>query len=602
MARAARSDRLGAPRWNLSPLCGGADLEHAEKLLTRAKRAAKRFRTRYEGRVSALSAPKLARAIASYEKIEETVAEVEALLDLLHTAGQANDASTRLLGIADGAGGKIASDLAFFVHELLAMEDDRFAARLRRRALARRRTWLERARAKRQHRLALDTERVLSELDSSWARLYNETIDQLRYTVRGRHLTLEEASKLLDDPDPRRRRAAAQAMVKVQSKNSALFALAFNAIARDEEVRRRWRGFTRPVSVSTLEADVPDAELDALLAAVAATEAQIPHRWYALKARILNGHARSRRAARRRAPRIDWRDRFAPLPGTPRRRIPWTEASDIVLSGWRSVSPELAAVAKRIFAERRIDAAPRAGKAPGAFSRSTVPAAGPFVMMTYRGTPEDVIVLAHEIGHAIHQTVATANGFFGQDANVPLSETASIFSERLAFREMLRRERTARGRRALLAERIEVQLNNSYRQASLHRFEDRVHFERADGEVSVERLSEIWLEEAKRFFGPAVLVDDDYGVYWSQIPHFFDTPFYVWSYAYAECVSAALWQAFESGMPDFEEHFRHLLEAGNTVPHQDLLAPFGADPSDQAFWRRGLLTIAPLIDEVEELS
>jgi oligoendopeptidase F len=594
MPRTTTPARYGAPRWDLSPLCGGADPERGERLLKTALRQASRFRARYEGKVSRLSSKGLAEALNAYDDIEEAFGEASALAYLVHSAGPGDEATAALAQSVDDVETKIDSELAFFTHEILELDERAFRKLISRPVLEPWRTWLRGVHAHRPYRLSLEVERLATELESSWPRLYGETIGALRYPFAGRGLTSAQITDLMRDANHKRRREAAQSVAEVHFQKRDLFAHALNAIAHHAAVMNRWRGFESPVSASALAANVPEVEIDALMSAVRSTQELVSHRWSAVKAALLR--------TRRRDGRLDWRDKNAPVPGASRRRIPFAEAKDIVLTSWRDFSPRLAEIVEKIFDENRIDAEPRPDKDCGAFSHPTVGHAGPFILMNYCGRPDDVLTLAHEVGHAVHQTLSAPRGCLPSQPPLPLAETASTFSERLVFREMLRRQHDPKRRRALLADRIDGIIHTSYRQASLHRFEMRVYREREKGEVTPDRLAEMWIEEAESIYGPAIAFDDDYGPLWSDVPHFFETPFYVWSYVYAECVSAALWDAAETNADGFEDAFIRMLEAGGAVPHTKLLADLGADPSKRSFWRRGLLSVLPLIEEVEALS
>ena len=331
--------------------------------------------------------------------------------------------------------------------------------------------------------------------------------------------------------------------------------------------------------------------MDALVAAVVESFPRLSHRYYAMKAKWLG------------LDRMKHWDRNAPLPGDLDRTIPWSAARDQVLGAYAAFSPELAEMGRDFFEKPWIDAALRPGKASGAFAHPTVPSAHPYLLLNYHGKSRDVMTLAHELGHGVHQRLAAGQGYLMSGTPLTLAETASVFGEMLTFRAMLDAETDPARRRLMLASKVEDMLNTVVRQIAFYRFETLVHDERRKGEVSSERLAEIWMSVQVESLGPAFDFTPDYGVYWSYIPHFVHTPFYVYAYAFGDCLVNALYGVYQDGqVPDFERKYLDLLRAGGTLRHQELLAPFGLDASEPAFWKRGLDVISGFIDELEASS
>ncbi|MGH7186926.1 MAG: M3 family oligoendopeptidase, partial [Pseudomonadota bacterium] len=358
-------------------------------------------------------------------------------------------------------------------------------------------------------------------------------------------------------------------------------------LAKDKEIEDKWRGFARPVSSRNLANFVEDQVVDALVAAVKASYPDLAHRYYRLKAGWFGRD------------QLDYWDRNAPVPHADDRAVPWPEATSIVLESYAAFSPELARIGRRFFDHSWIDAPPRAGKAPGAFAHPTVPSAHPYLLLNYHGKTRDVMTLAHELGHGVHQVLAGPRGQLMSDTPLTLAETASVFGEMLTFRALLARETDGRRRRVLLAGKVEDMLNTVVRQIAFHEFERKLHDERRGGELAAERIGELWLECQTESLGPALRFDDDYRVFWCYIPHFIHTPFYVYAYAFGDCLVNSLYAVYQQADKGFAEKYLAMLRAGGTRRHKELLAPFGLDASDPGFWKKGLSVIEGFIDEIE---
>ena len=446
-------------------------------------------------------------------------------------------------------------------------------------------------RAARPFRLSDDLERLLHEKravgTAAWIRLFDETLAALRFEVRGAALTSAEALDLLSDKDPALRADAACAIGAVLGENARVFALITNTLAREKAIEDEWRGFARPISARNLDNRVEDEVVDALIAAVEEAYPRLSHRYYALKARWMG------------VERLDYWDRNAPLPEDDDRAIAWDEAAETVLAAYRAFSPALAGIGRRFFENPWIHAPVRPGKEPGAFAHPTVPGAHPYLLLNYRGKARDVMTLAHELGHGIHQVLAAPQGALMAETPLTLAETASVFGEHLTFRALLDAESDPRRRRVLLAGKVEDMLNTVVRQVAFCAFERRVHDERREGELTPERLGEHWLAAQRESLGPAFRFREEYRFYWSYIPHFIHTPFYVYAYAFGACLTSALYAVWRESAAGFREKYLGLLRAGGTLRHRELLAPFGLDSADPAFWSRGLALLSTYIDELE---
>ena len=580
------------PEWDLSDLYDGADSPALARDLADAEARAGALAERCKGRLAALDGAGLAAAVGEYEAITDVLERASSYAELLHAGDMTDPRAGRFLQDVRERTNAIAAKLLFVGLEINRMDDDALAERLADPALARLRPWIRDLRDFRPHQLSDELERLLHEKRvagaDAWTRLFDRTVAGLRFPVRGRELDCAAALDLLSDEDAETRRAAAAGVSRVLGENAPVFALILNTLAKDKAIEDSWRGHPRPISRRNLENRVEDEVVDALLAAARESVPRLSHRYYALKARWFGADA------------LDWRDRLAPPPGAGGRRIPWDEARRVVLAAYAGLSPEAARIAARFFDEGWIDAAPRPGKDPGAFSHPAAASAHPYVLLNYRGRPRDAAVLAHELGHGVHQVLSAPRGALMADPPLTLSETASVFGEQLTFRALLDGEADPARRRALLAGKVEDMLNTVARQAAFCDFEIRLHDRRAKGELTADEIGDLWMAVQGESLGPAVRLDDDYRAFWSYIPHFVHTPFYVYAYAFGECLALALYAVWRESPDGFEARYLDMLRAGGTLRHRELLAPFGLDARDPAFWSRGLDTISGFVDELEK--
>ena len=451
-------------------------------------------------------------------------------------------------------------------------------------------SWLRDLRVFRPHQLSDEAEKLLHEKEvtgaSAWSRLFDETTAGMRISLNGEDLTVSATLNKLSDQDRSAREAAGKAIGAAFGDRVKLFSLITNTLAKDKEIDDTWRHYPKPGSYRNRSNMVEDEVVDALVTAVRGSYGRLSHRYYKMKAKWLG------------LEKLQHWDRNAPLPGDDDRVIPWDDARDRVLAAYGAFSPELASVGKRFFDHAWIDAAPNPGKSGGAFAHPTVPSAHPYLLLNYHGRTRDVMTLAHELGHGVHQILAGKQGYLMSSTPLTLAETASVFGEMLTFRALLDAATPAQ-RRIMLASKVEDMLNTVVRQTAFYEFETRVHDERRSGEILPERLGEIWMAVQTESLGPAFEFTPEYSVFWSYIPHFIHSPFYVYAYAFGDCLVNALYAVFQSGHPDFQAKYLNMLRAGGTKRHKALLAPFGLDASDPAFWTKGLDVISGFIDELE---
>jgi oligoendopeptidase F len=587
------------PVWDLSDLYADMDAPEVKRDLERAAELSEAFEARHKGKLAELAGAEeggaqLAAAIADFERIEEIIGRLGSFAGLVYSGDTSDPARAKFYGDLQDRLTTISTHLLFFTLELNRLDERLLERALQEPALAAYRPWIEDLRLERPYQLDDTIERLFHEKSvtgrSAWNRLFDETLAGLRFEVDGKALTLEQTLNHLVDPDEARRRAAAEALAATFKQNLRLFTLITNVLAKDKSISDEWRGFKDVAAARHLSNRVEPEVVDALVTAVRQAYPRLSHRYYALKARWLGKQ------------QLEHSDRNAPLPEAINRAVPWEEARETVLSAYRGFAPEMADIAGRFFDRHWIDAPTRPGKAPGAFAHPTVPSVHPYVLLNYQGKVRDVTTLAHELGHGVHQVLAAGQGLLMAQTPLTLAETASVFGEMLTFRSLLDRAESALERKIMLAGKAEDMLNTVVRQVAFYTFERRVHLERRDGELTAERLGEIWLEVQSESLGPAIRLGPGYETFWTYIPHFVHSPFYVYAYAFGDCLVNSLYAVYQRAEGGFQEKYFAMLRAGGTKRHKDLLAPFGLDAGDPGFWQMGLSVIEGLIDELEAVE
>jgi len=599
-AQAQDGNMLGSlPEWDLSHLYPGMESQAFADDLARAEEECKAFAAAYRGKLAAMAAApdaseQLAAVVARYEALEDLLGRLMSYAGLVYSGDTTDPKRGKFYGDTQERLTAASSDLLFFTLELNRIDDALLAAAAAKPPLARWRPWLEDIAKDKPFQLDDRIEQLFHEKSvtgrAAWNRLFDETIASLRFNVDGEELTLEPTLNKLQEPQEEVRRAAAEALAQVFRANLRTFTLITNTLAKDKEISDRWRGFEDVADSRHLANRVEREVVEALVKAVHEAYPRLSHRYYALKARWFGKDKLAH-----------W-DRNAPLPEVEMRTIAWEEARDTVLGAYGEFSSQMADVARRFFDERWIDAPVRPGKAPGAFAHPTVPSAHPYVLLNYLGKPRDVMTLAHELGHGVHQVLAAPNGALMAPTPLTLAETASVFGEMLTFRRLLEATGDKRQRKAMLAAKVEDMINTVVRQIAFYTFERHVHTERRAGELTSERLCELWMKVQSESLGPSVDLRPGYEVFWTYIPHFIHSPFYVYAYAFGDCLVNSLYGVYENAREGFAERYLAMLAAGGTKHHSELLAPFGLDARDPAFWQIGLGMVDRLISELEELE
>ncbi|HAO57221.1 MAG TPA: oligoendopeptidase F, partial [Alphaproteobacteria bacterium] len=563
------------PTWDLTDLYEGIGDDAIAADLARCRREAERMESAWQGKIGNATPQDLATLIADYEQVLEALGKAQSHAQLLFAASTTDAQIARHHQSIREASADIGARLLFVELEIAALPSDHVDRLLETAEFAAWQPWLRRVRAFAPHQLSPDMERMLAERAPSgrgaWVRLFDETAAGLRFPFGDAEVTEAEVLNKLSSPDADERREAGASLSQTLKANERLLSLVLNTIAKDKEVEDRWRGFARPVASRNLDNDVDDQTVDALVAAVDDRNADLSHRYYRLKAGWMGGDT------------LNWWDRNAPLPSDDDRKFSWDEARQLVLASFDGFDPQMAAQAEPFFTRNWIDAEPRAGKSSGAFSHPVTPSAHPYILMNFSGKSRDVMTLAHEMGHGIHQRLAADRGYLMSDTPLTLAETASVFAEMLTFRRLVDSTDDPAIRQRLLAGKVEDMLNTVVRQVAFHNFETRFHDARRNAELTSDEISDIWMETQRAALGPAIKTGDDYRPIWGYIPHFVHTPFYVYAYAFGDCLVNALWQTYQSAQADgqaadFVASYRSLLQAGGTERYDIALQRFGLDP------------------------
>ncbi len=579
------------PRWDLSDFYPSHDCRELNDDIDKLRQMVDHFSRYLEGKIDTLDGDKLALAIKKYEEIEELAGRIGSFSFLTYVTDMPTHGEF-FQNVSESIN-EISSDILFFTIELNELSDAKIAElQLKSRDLNHYASWIRDVRSFKPYQLSQDLERLLHEKSisssSAWSRLFDETMADLRFDFDGEALTCAEIMNHLSSADPKNRKIAAKSVGKTLEENSRLFTFITNILAKDKSISDNWRGLPSPISSRNVANLIEDDVVDALIDTVKENYKNTSHRYYKYKAKLFGKES------------LDYWDRNAPLPDESDEYIEWEDAVETVLAAYNEFSPKLADLGTKFFTNQWIDVPPARGKDSGAFAHPTVPSVHPYLMLNYQGKIRDVMTLAHELGHGVHQVLAAKQGVLMSDTPLTLAETASVFGEQLVFRALLNKEKDANKRKIIIANKVEDMLNTVVRQVAFCEFERLIHDARKHSELSPEAIGEIWMSVQQDSLGDGIIFHDEYKHYWSYIPHFIHSPFYVYSYAFGDCLVNSLYARYEEGMNGFEEKYFSMLEAGGTLHHKDLLAPFGLDASKADFWQKGLDIITGFIDELEK--
>jgi oligoendopeptidase F len=589
------SDHLGQlPEWDLSDLYTSEEAPELARDLDWLEGECASFATDYEGKLHSLDAEGLLRCVHRNEQISAIAGRIMSFAGLRYYQMTIDAERAKFMSDAQEKITRFTTPLVFFTLELNRLDEAHLQALLAANTdLARYAPVFERIRAMKPHQLSDEMEKFLHDLGvvgDAWERLFDETIAGLGFEVAGEPLNIEGTLNLLTDHDRSRREAAARELARVFDANIKTFARVHNTQAKEKEVLDRWRKMPTAQTARHLSNHVEPEVVQALRDAVVGAYPRLSHRYYELKRKWLG------------LDRMQVWDRNAPLPMESKKTIPWDQARQLVTEAYAGFDPRMAELAEPFFTKGWIDAAVKPGKAPGAFAHPTVTDVHPYVMLNYLGKPRDVMTLAHELGHGVHQRLAAAQGEMLSSTPLTLAETASVFGEMLTFRKMLEAAASPAERKVMLAGKVEDMINTVVRQIAFYDFECKLHAARREGELTPEDIGALWMSVQGESLGPAFDFMEGYETFWAYIPHFVHSPFYVYAYAFGDGLVNALYAAYQEQPEGFQDKYFEMLKAGGAKHHKELLAPFGLDASDPKFWDKGLSMIEGFIDELEALE
>ncbi len=595
-ANAAGGDKnLGdLPEWDLTDLYSDADAPELKRDLDWLEQACASFATDYEGKLAELDAKGMLDCVLRNERINAVAGRIMSFAGLRYYQLTTDAGRAKFLSDMQEKITNFTTPLVFFTLELNRLDDghlDKLFAENQ--DLARYKPVFDRIRAMKPYQLSDELEKFLHDLGvvgDAWERLFDETIAGLEFMVDGEPLNIEGALNLLTDQNRDKREAAARELADVFADNIKTFARVHNTQAKEKEVLDRWRGMPTPQTGRHLSNHVEPEVVEALRTAVVNAYPKLSHRYYELKRKWLG------------LDKMQVWDRNAPLPMQTERTVTWSEAEEMVMSAYNAFDPRMGEIAEPFFRKGWIDAGVKPGKAPGAFAHPTVTEVHPYVMLNYLGKPRDVMTLAHELGHGVHQVLAAGQGEMLSSTPLTLAETASVFGEMLTFRKMLDNAKTNAERKVMLAGKVEDMINTVVRQIAFYDFECKLHDARRSGELVPEDINALWMSVQGESLGPAFEFMDGYETFWCYVPHFVHSPFYVYAYAFGDGLVNALYSVYAEGNEGFEEKYFDMLRAGGSKHHKELLAPFGLDASDPKFWDKGLDMISGFIDELEAME
>jgi oligoendopeptidase F len=585
---------IKAPSWDLSDFYASIEDEKINSDLQKINKDCEKFLRDFSAKIAKLNAKNLFLAIKNYEKICENIGRLASYSYLVYASDLSNQKHLAFFQNISEKLNEFQSKLVFFTLELNEISDANLKKLLADENLKKYQPFIRDCRAFKKHQLSKDLEKMSIEKDitgrAAFVRLFDEVVNNLEFSFGKKTLNSQEIFNLLSNKDRKIRQAAAKAINETFKKNIKIFTFITNILAKDKAIDDAWRGFESAISSRNLNNFIEDEVVESLTKTVKKNYQKISHRYYKIKAKILG------------LKKMQHFDRNAPLSGVENEKISWPKAKDLVLEAYAEFSPQMAEIGAKFFENNWIDASVRKGKDSGAFSHSTIPSVHPYILMNFQGKLRDVMTLAHELGHGVHQYLARPCGYLMASTPLTLAETASVFGEQLTFQKILKNEKNLKKKKLIIAAKIEDMINTAIRQIAFLEFERKVHEERKKGEISLEKLCEFWLEVQKESLGDVFNFDEEYQYFWCYIPHFIHSPFYVYAYAFGDCLVNSLYGVYKSGkVKNFEEKYLTMLKSGGKLHHKEMLAPFGLDASKSEFWQSGLDVIIGYIDELEKL-
>ncbi|MFI4983920.1 MAG: M3 family oligoendopeptidase [Rickettsiales bacterium] len=580
------------PNWNLSALYSSPEDQKIPQDISHLEQEVKGFNSKYKGKIKTLTSKELSACIKQYDELNDLLGKLHSYSFLFYCTKVNDQVAQSFHQNTEEKINELTKDLIFFTLEINLIEESHLKELLNDESLKFYEPFIRDSRVWLPHQLSENEESIIHEKNLSsrnaWVRLFDQTSAKIKFPFEGKELTATEIFAKLSSSDAAVRKNAADSIGEVFQKNIEIFAFIHNTLIKDKELEENRRGFKQPIQSQNLSNLVEDEVVEALMKAVKASYPELSHRYYRIKAKMLGME------------KLNYWDRNAALSNDEETPIAWNEAQRIVLDAYSGFSPKMAEVTEKFFANDWIDAEVKDGKMGGAFAHPTVPSAHPFVMLNYQGKKRDVMTLAHELGHGVHQVLAGKQGCLISRTPLTLAETASVFGEMLTFRSLIASEKDESKKKLMIASKVEDMLNTVVRQIAMCDFETKLHDARKAGELSPEQIGNIWYETQVASFGDSIALDDRYKNYWCYIPHFVHTPFYVYAYAFGDCLVNSLYSVYENKeVANFEDKYLEMLASGSRHRYRELLKPFNLDPSDPAFWQRGLKVISGFIDMLE---
>ena len=581
------------PIWNLGDLYESPNSKKLRDDLRNLGIITKKFEKKYNNKVTNLSSEKLLKAIIELEKIDIKMDKIMSYAHLLVAEDGNNEKNKIFYQKMQEKITSIASSLVFFSIQINQISDHNLNKLFSNRSLGVYKNWILNLRKFKPYQLDIKTEKLLQEKSitsrSAWVRLFDDTIASLKFPFKGKELSSAEIFNYLSDKKELNRKNSAKVVSKVLKSNIRVFATITNTLAKDKSINDNWRGLPNPVSSRNLSNVVEDEVVNALSDTVIENYSRVSHRYYKLKAKWL-----------KKKYLMYW-DRNAPIPFQSQSTFSWKEAKNIVINAYNDFDIRAGSIVEKFFDNSWIHAPVTSGKSPGAFAASTIPSVHPYILVNYQGKARDVATLAHELGHGIHQYLAgKKQTYFNTSTPLTLAETASVFGEMLTFKSILKTTVKKNERKGLIANKVEDMINTVVRQIAFYEFEKQIHEKRKINELSVEEINSIWMEVQKNSLGPSIKFEDDYKYFWSYIPHFIHSPFYVYAYAFGDCLVNSLYGVYETNSFKFEDKYINLLESGGNNSYDQLLKPFGLNPKNKNFWYKGIKVIEDFIDQLED--
>ena len=578
------------PQWNLKEFYDSYKSEKIETDIEKIRSSTINFNKKYKNTLKNLSNKKIIQSIKEFEKIEERIGKLKSYIYLIYCTNQLDTEIVAFYQKVNEQLTNIDSNLLFFCLELNSLSEKKINVLEGNRFFV----WLKNLRKFKNYQKKEEIEKILLDKNltssNSWIRLFDQTMAGIKFSFKNKNLNESEILNLLSSSNSSTRKLAAKSFSSGLKSNINIFSIITNTLSKDLDIDREIRGFKFSESFRHLNNQVEKKDVDCLTETVIENYKTLSHRYYRYKAKKFN------------VSKLEYWDRNAPYPNQKEIKINWNEAKKIVLEAYSRFDIRVSDIANEFFEKSWIDAKVVKGKTSGAFSHPTVPSSHPFILLNFQNKLRDVMTLAHELGHGVHQYLANKQGYLLSDTPLTIAETASVFGEMLTFQSILKNCKTETDKKNILRSKIEDMLNTVVRQISFFSFERLLHEQRISGELTVDQINNIWMETQSKSLGKAIKLNDDYKYLWSYIPHFIHSPFYVYAYAFGDCLVNSLYAKYEQGYKDFNNKYINLLKSGGSKNYKVLLRDFNLDPEKKEFWQDGLNIIKNMIDELEQLG